>query len=90
MSNIPPNLELIDHSGISFEKDNEHDLLDKMLDVIEHPEIVAERGARACEHVRTRYNWDTIAKNTETIYLSLFPLHVATEFSTKMISDLHS
>lgn len=76
MSNIPPNLELIDHSGISFEKDHAEDLLDKIEQVIQHPEIVEERGNRAREHVRTRYNWDTIAKNTELIYLSLFPLHV--------------
>lgn len=83
MSNIPPNMELIDHSGISFEKDNVDDLLDKMEQVIQHPEIVEERGLRAREHVRTHYNWDTIAKNTEMVYLSLFPLHVMEEFNSK-------
>jgi glycosyltransferase involved in cell wall biosynthesis len=85
MSNIAPNLELIDHSGISFEKDNADDLLDKMEQVIQHPEIVEERGNRAREHVRTRYNWEMIAKNTETVYLSLFPLHVIAGLEEKGI-----
>lgn len=71
MSDIPENLELIDHSGIRFATDDTHDLGRVLRLTLEDPEIVRERGARAREHVREHYAWDAIAQKTLLVYHAL-------------------
>lgn len=71
VSDIPENMESIDHSGLTFVNADVDDLRAKLRELINHPEIVAERGARAREWIRQEYDWDAIAGKTEALYARL-------------------
>ncbi|MDD2326606.1 MAG: glycosyltransferase family 4 protein, partial [Alphaproteobacteria bacterium] len=73
MSDIPENLELIDHSGISFKLGDVENLRDVLQWLVADPEIVAERGARAKRIVAQLYSWDSVVHRTEALYSSLQP-----------------
>jgi len=68
VSDIPENMESIDHSGLTFVNADVDDLREKIRELLNHPEIVEERGARARNWVRQEYDWDTIAKRTSDLY----------------------
>jgi glycosyltransferase involved in cell wall biosynthesis len=68
MSDIPENLELVDHSNISFPTDDVKRLRDTLAWLADDPEILRERGERARDVVIKNYNWDSIAKKTERVY----------------------
>lgn len=71
ISNIPENLEAIDHSGIPFETANIDDLRDKMTALINHPEICEEKGKRALDFIRQKFEWEKIVDQIEDFYLNL-------------------
>lgn len=71
VSDIPENMESIDHSGLTFVNADVGDLRDKLRELLNHPEIVEERGARAKDWIRQEYDWDAIAKKTEALYARL-------------------
>lgn len=71
MSDIPENLELIDHSGIRFKTDDVDDLHRVLTRTLDEPEMVKERGDRAREHVRDHYDWSAIAEKTLLVYRAL-------------------
>lgn len=71
MSDIPPNLELIDHSGIAYKVGDVAALNQAMLFAISDPKMVEERGKRAREAVRQLYSWDSVVNRTEAVYFSL-------------------
>ena len=68
MSNIPENLELVDHSGIAFPVDDVGRLRDTLAWLADDPEILRERGQRARNMVIRDYNWDSIARRTDAVY----------------------
>lgn len=68
ISNIPENLETIDHSGFSFETKNVDDLYEKLIYLFNVPEIVAGRGERGREFIKKNFNWEKIIKETEKVY----------------------
>lgn len=70
VSDIPENVESIDHSGLSFANADVRDLREKLTSLLNHPEIVAERGAKAKAWVAREYDWDRIAAETEKAYVS--------------------
>lgn len=71
MSDIPENLEVIDHAGVSFPTDDRAALKNVLAWIAQDPALVKERGARAREVVKRLYSWDMIVKKTETLYASL-------------------
>ncbi len=71
VSDIPENVESIDHSGLTFVNADADDLRAKLRELINHPEIVKERGGRARSWVRAEYDWDAIASKTADLYRSL-------------------
>ncbi|MFH1620926.1 MAG: glycosyltransferase family 4 protein [Patescibacteria group bacterium] len=71
MSDIPENLELIDHSGVSFKVGDVKALKEILTDIDEDPEMVKDRGMRGREMVKIKYSWDTILLKTESLYWSL-------------------
>lgn len=71
MSDIAPNLELIDHSGIAFQVGNVSALKDAMVWALSDPAMVKERGERAREAVQRLYSWSSIVNRTEALYFSL-------------------
>lgn len=71
MSDIEPNLELIDHSGIAYQVGNVSALRDAMVWALADPGMVKERGSRAAEVVKHLYSWDSVVSRTEALYFSL-------------------
>lgn len=68
MSDIKENLELIDHSGISFKTDDRDELRKAIELVLADPAMVEERGKRAREMVKKEYSWAKVVDKTETLY----------------------
>ncbi|HWR00066.1 MAG TPA: glycosyltransferase family 4 protein [Candidatus Methylomirabilis sp.] len=71
MSDIPENLEVIDHAGISFKTDDREALRNVLAWLVQDPELVRKRGQRARDIVKRLYAWDTIVAKTETVYAAL-------------------
>lgn len=68
ISNIPENLETIDHSGFSFETKNVDDLFEKLVYLLNVPELTVKRGERGQHFIKENFNWDKIVKETEKVY----------------------
>lgn len=68
VSDIPENVESIDHSGLTFVNADADDLRAKIRMLLNHPELVAERGERARAWIRREYDWDVITERTEELY----------------------
>lgn len=68
VSDIPENMESIDHSGLTFVNADPDDLRTKLRELLNHPEIVEERGKRARSWVHAAYDWDAITRKTAEIY----------------------
>lgn len=71
MSDIPENLELIDHSGISFPLGDITELTHVLQWAVNDPQLVMERGERARKVIRDRYSWAAIVGAMERLYGSL-------------------
>jgi rhamnosyltransferase len=71
MSDIPPNLELIDHSGIAYKVGDVGALEQAMQFAISDPKMVKDRGERARQAVKQLYSWDSVVNRTEAVYFSL-------------------
>ncbi len=72
VSDIDEIKEIVGDSGCYFQSRNSKDLEEKLRYLISAPEAVALLGAKGRERVARRYNWDTIAAETEKLYFSLF------------------
>ncbi|MFA6522290.1 MAG: glycosyltransferase family 4 protein [Patescibacteria group bacterium] len=70
VSDIAPNLEAIHNGGFTFETQNANDLRKHLVELLDHPDLVAAKSAQAKEIIQTKFNWDVIADHTEAIYIS--------------------
>jgi glycosyltransferase involved in cell wall biosynthesis len=68
VSDIPENLETIGDSGLTFESNNEADLIKKIEYLIDNNEIVTEYSIKAQERVKVEYSWDKVTSDFLTIY----------------------
>lgn len=68
MSDIPENLELIDHSGIAVPVGDVQAIANAMRWTIDNPLLADERGARAKDIIKRLYSWETIARRVEKVY----------------------
>jgi glycosyltransferase involved in cell wall biosynthesis len=71
VSDIPENLEAMQHAGFSFANKNVEDLAAKLTQLTNHPEIVAAAAQEVQDVVATRFNWTAIAERTEKVYRSV-------------------
>ncbi len=69
ISDIPENLEAIDHSGFSFKNKNIEDLYEKLVYLLDFPEGVKRRGEQGFQFIKKHFNWDRIVEQVEKIYL---------------------
>ena len=70
-SDIPENLEALQHYGYVFRSRQSDDLMSVLKDLIDNPEKVVEKKEAAREHVRRNYSWDGVTDQMEALYLSL-------------------
>ncbi|MDF1496925.1 MAG: glycosyltransferase family 4 protein [Patescibacteria group bacterium] len=68
MSDIPANLELIDHSGIAIPVGDIEMLSAAMQWVIDDPETANMRGARGKEIIKRLFSWESVARHIEYVY----------------------
>lgn len=71
VSDIPENLEAMHRAGFSFKNKDAVDLEEKLVDLLDRPDVVETAAARTQDVVRTHFNWDIIAVHTEAVYLSI-------------------
>ena len=69
-SNIPENVEIVKHCGLSFKNKNITDLAKQLSYLIEQPELINELGKKARKHVLSHYNWQEIADKIHQCYLN--------------------
>ena len=67
-SDIPENMELTKDHGMTFHVGDVNDLAQKMIMLLEAPELVAAVGSEARTHVAKHYDWKDIAETTEYLY----------------------
>jgi glycosyltransferase involved in cell wall biosynthesis len=68
VSDIPENLEVIDGCGFAFESKNSTQLKDRLQKILELPELVANMGQKAREHILNNYSWDFVADEYERVF----------------------
>lgn len=71
-SDILENREPLDHSGLTFISGDTEDLTKQLQSLLNHPEIVTERGARAAKWISAEYSWERVTAMTEQVYRELF------------------
>ncbi|MBU0625825.1 glycosyltransferase family 4 protein [Patescibacteria group bacterium] len=72
VSDILENREPLDHSGLTFISGDTEDLTKQLQSLLNHPEIVTERGARAAKWISAEYSWERVTAMTEQVYRELF------------------
>ncbi|MFA6160762.1 MAG: glycosyltransferase family 4 protein [Patescibacteria group bacterium] len=73
MSDIPENLELIDHSGIAVPVGDIQAIANAMQWTIDNDLLAEERGERARSVIAKLHSWESIAKKTEKVYKNQMP-----------------
>lgn len=67
-SNIPENLEVLDHGGYAFQSKDVEDLYEKLVYLLDFEEAVKRRGEHGLEFIREHFDWDEITKKIEGVY----------------------
>jgi glycosyltransferase involved in cell wall biosynthesis len=67
-SDISEHLEVTKNHGLSFRAGDVEDLAEKMIAIIEAPELVAHVGSGAAKFVKDNFAWNEIATQTEMLY----------------------
>lgn len=70
-SDIPENLEAMQHHGYAFRSRDPEDLRSVLKELIENPKKVELKKKAAIEHVRRNYSWDSVTDQMEALYLTL-------------------
>lgn len=68
VSNIPENLESIDHAGFTFESKNVNDLYEMLVYLLDFPESVKRHGEKGLSFIKKNFNWEDIVSDIEKIY----------------------
>lgn len=69
-SDIAECAEVVGDKAVLFQKGNVEDLKDKLLYVLNHPELVQKMKDQASDYICEKYNWDTVAMQTEKLYVA--------------------
>ena len=68
VSDIPPNTEIVQDAGVTFESQNVDDLSEALSMVIDNPILARELGERAREHGFAEFTFDKVADQIERLY----------------------
>lgn len=73
-SNIPENMEVLQQGGKTigyvFRNKDARDLQKRLSELLRTPARVRERGAEAKSVARTLFNWKTVARSVERVYVA--------------------
>jgi len=73
-SDIPENLEAVQNQALTFRNKNVDDLTKKIAQLVENPEAAEEMGRELKKLADTRYNWEAIADQFESVYKEITQL----------------
>ena len=68
VSNIPENLESIDHAGFTFQSKNVNDLYEMLVYLLDFSESVKRHGEKGLGFVQKNFNWEDIVADVEKVY----------------------
>lgn len=67
-SDIPANMEVVYHGGLSFRTKDIDDLAHKLTQLLQDPILVEAMGRKLRQHVAEHYDWKHIAEQTADLY----------------------
>jgi glycosyltransferase involved in cell wall biosynthesis len=68
VSDIPENLEATNYNGFSFKKNDVNDLMIRLDELQNKPELVNSVKKKARDYVLSNFNWDVITDQLEDLY----------------------
>lgn len=68
VSDIPECAEVVEDKALIFKKSDVKDLQDKLQDVCDHPEKIAEYRAQSANFICKKYNWNDVVEETMKLY----------------------
>ncbi|MFH1099035.1 MAG: glycosyltransferase family 4 protein [Candidatus Uhrbacteria bacterium] len=68
-SDIPENIESIDHAGYTFKTENVDDLYRKLVALLEDPDKLERRAEKGQQFVAKHFDWDEIVGEVENVYV---------------------
>ena len=68
VSDIPENTEVLEDNCVTFSHGDKDDLAEKLRELIADPARVEDLRVRSAEHIREKFSWDEMTKQTEDIY----------------------
>lgn len=71
ISNIPENLEIIDHAGYSFHSGDPGDLRRRLQELLSDPPRLSDTALRGQAYVLQHFSWDKVVEKTEEVYQHL-------------------
>lgn len=67
-SDISECAEVVEDRAVVFKKSNVADLRTRLLDLIEHKDIVEKYKSEAADFICDKYEWHKVTRQTETLY----------------------
>lgn len=70
VSDIPPNVEVLHHTGFTFPSGDAMALRDALMRLLDHEAVITSQSDEVRAVIEVAFNWDTIAKHTESVYIT--------------------
>ena len=67
-SDISECIEVVEDKAFTFQKGNVQSLRERLLYLLDHPEVVEQLREKASDFICKKYHWDTVVKETTRLY----------------------
>lgn len=71
VSDIPENIEVVEDKAVTFKKGNVADLKEKLVFLLDNPEITMNYGKNSADFICGKYSWEEMVEQTKVIYESI-------------------
>lgn len=68
VSDIEENLEVVEDKAVSFKKGDTADLKEKLLFLLNNPQLAAGYGKESADFICGKYNWEEVVRQTKVLY----------------------
>ena len=68
VSDIRENTEVVEDKALTFAKSDVADLKEKLIYLLQNPEVVEEYRKRSSDYICRKYNWDDVVIQTIRLY----------------------